>query len=62
MRVLTKNGISPAAKSFCIASSTVLPRNLLSESASSERNCTPPNRPARSTEECAWARNFYEKL
>lgn len=47
--------MSPASKSSLIARSKSSPRNLLLLSALIERSLTPPNKPARSTDECACA-------
>lgn len=48
----TKNGIRPSARSFLMASRSVSPRNLCSPSVDRPRSNTPPNSPARSTDEC----------
>lgn len=47
----TKNGISPAARSFFMVSRSVSPRSLCSLSVSKARSNTPPSSPARSTDE-----------
>jgi hypothetical protein len=51
----TKKGVRPAARSFLMAARRASPRRRKSASESTEHNFTPPRRPARSTDECAWS-------